>query len=255
MRIQETIEKCKASDAYLLGAPFALADILASLEVGKNLLDNVLLETSLLLLQALATHAGLLLLVLESLLDELDILQTQLLADDVEITGGVDITLNVNNLGIVEAADDLEDGIDGTNVREERVTETSTGGGASGKTGNIVHGQVGGDARLGLVLLAEPVVAVVGDDDASLLGVNGGVGEVLQALLAVISAGASNEDTYGGVTKIALGDGLEESRLADVGKTDDTALQVVAGTTQRDLLLDNVLLGRHLLSGFGVAAK
>lgn len=62
------------------------------------------------------------------------------------------------------------------------------------------------------------------------------------------------ENTYGRVTKIALGNGLEEGRLADVGKTDDTTLQAVAGTTQRDLLLDDSLLGGHF-SGFGVAAK
>lgn len=164
---------------YLLGTPFTLADVLAVLEPGENLLNDFLLGAGLLELQALATHAGLLLLVLKSLLDELDILQTKLLADDVKITGRVDITLNVDNLGIVKAADDLENGIDGTNVRQERVTETSTGRRATGKTGNIVDGQVGGNARLGLVLFAEPVVAVIGNNDTSLFRIDGSVGEVL----------------------------------------------------------------------------
>jgi hypothetical protein len=47
----------------------------------------------------------------------------------------------------------------------------------------------------------EPVVPVIGNNDTGLLGVNGGIGEV------------------GRVTQRRLGDGLEESRFADVGKT------------------------------------
>lgn len=81
--------------------------------------------------------------------------------------------------------------------------------------------------------------------------------------------------SYSWVAKIALCDGLEEGRFADVGETDlakgryvrisrhlrggmqplglgkrvsahNAALQVVAGPAQRNLLLDNRLLGRHL---------
>lgn len=165
--------------AYLLGTPGALADLLAVLEVGQDLLDSGLFLLPLLHLKRLTALAGLLLLVLEGFLDELDILETKLLADDVEITGGVDITLDVDNLGIIESADNLEDGIDGADVRQESIAETSAGGGTAGKTSNIVDSQVGGDARLGLVLLAQPVEALIGNDDAGLLGVNGGIGEVL----------------------------------------------------------------------------
>lgn len=53
-----------------------------------------------------------------------------------------------------------------------------------------------------LVEVAEPVVTLIGDDDACLLRVDGGIGEV------------------GGVSEGTLGDGLEESGLSDVGKTD-----------------------------------
>lgn len=167
--------------AYLLGTPGALADLLAVLEVGQDLLDSGLFLLPLLHLKRLTALAGLLLLVLESLLDELDILETKLLGDDVKITGGVDITLDVDDLGIIESTDDLEDGIDGADVGQESVAETSTGGGTAGKTGDIVDSQVGGNARLGLVLLAKPIEALIGDDDASLLGVDGGIGEVLRA--------------------------------------------------------------------------
>lgn len=169
--------------------------------MSQNPFSSGLLFLELLHLQRLATTASLLLESLESLLNKLDILDAQLLADDVQITGGVDITLNVNNLGIIEAANHLEDGIDSANVGQERVTQTGTSGGTAGQTGNIIHGQVSRNLRLGLVVLAEPVEPLVGNDDAGLLGVNGGIGEI------------------GRVTQGGLGDGLEECRLADVGKT------------------------------------
>lgn len=50
-------------------------------------------------------------------------------------------------------------------------------------------------------MVAEPVIPIIGNDDTGLLGLNGGIGEI------------------GRVTKGGLGDGLEERRLADVGKT------------------------------------
>ncbi|CRK18840.1 hypothetical protein BN1708_003185 [Verticillium longisporum] len=189
-----------------------------------DLLDGVLLGNHLLHLETLAARASLLLLGLEGLLDELDIFQSELLADDVQITRGVDVTLDVNNLSIVEGAHHLEDGIDGTNVGQEGVAETSTGRGTAGQTGNVIDGQVGGDTRLGVVLLAQPVVARIGDDDAGLLGVDGGVGEVLhlgQSMSREVhGATGTAERTYSRVAEVALGDGLKEGGFADVGKAD-----------------------------------
>jgi PPE-repeat protein len=86
-------------------------------------------------------------------------------------------------------------------VRQERVTQTSTGGSTASQTGNIIDGQVSGNLGLGLVVVNEPVEPLIGDDNAGLLGVNGGEGEV------------------GRVTQGGLSDRLEECRLADVGKT------------------------------------
>lgn len=193
--------KGKDFQTYLLGAPFTLTDVLAILKPLEDLGSSSLLLLELLHLQRLTTTAGLLGQSFESLLDELDILNAQLLADDGQITDGVNVTLDVDNLGIIEATNDLEDGIDGANVRQEGVTQTSTSRSTTGQTGNIVHGQVGGHLGLGLVVLAEPVEPLIGNDDASLFGVNGGIGEV------------------GRVTQRGLGDRLEERRLADVGKT------------------------------------
>lgn len=178
-----------------------LADVLAGLEVLNDLLDSGLLHEKVLHLERLTTTAGLLLVVLEVLLGELDVLDAELLVDDLQVTDGVDITLDVDDLGIVEATNDLEDGIDGANVGQERISKTSTSRGTTGQTSNVVDGKVGRDARLGLVLLAKPVEAVIGNDDTRLLGVDGSVGEV------------------GRVTERALGDGLEQRRFTYVGET------------------------------------
>lgn len=178
-----------------------MTDVLARLQPLENTTSGGLLLLQLLHLQRLATTASLLAESLESLLDELDILDAQLLADDGQVADGVDIALDVDNLGVIEATNHLENGIDGTNVRQEGVTETSTSRGTAGQTSNIVDGQVGGHNGLGLVVIDKPVESLIGDDDTSLLGVNGGIRKV------------------GRVTKGGLGDRLEERGLANVGET------------------------------------
>lgn len=207
---------------YLLWRPGTLADILAILQHGQDLLNGSLLLLELLDLKTLATTTSKLLHGLECLLGELDILDAQLLADNVQISDGVDIALDVNNLGIVEAANHLEDGIDGTDMRQESVSESSTGGGTTGQTSNIVDCQVGWNARFGVVFLAEPVVSLIGHNDASLLGVDGGIWEVLPSISKsnVFWGGGEVWSTYGGVSERALGDSLEERGLSDVGKAD-----------------------------------
>lgn len=204
-------------DSYLLGAPVAGSDILAVLQPLQDLLYRGQLISRVLLLQAVATWTGLLLLGLKGLLNKLNVLEPQLLGNDVQVTGRIHVTLDVDDLCIVEATDHLEYGIDGTNVRQESVAQTSTSGCTAGQTGNIVDGQVCGDAGLWLVLLNQPVVTVIRDDDARLLGVNGGVGEV------------------GGVAKVAPGDGLEEGRLSDVCKADLKECQRTACGRERSV--------------------
>jgi hypothetical protein len=192
----------KKFSTYLFGCPVSLAaDVMTLLEELKNELSGGLLFLQLLHLQGLSATTGLFLQSFKSLGHKLNVLDAQLLVDDGQITARVNITLNVNDLGIIEAANNLEDGIDGTNVRQERVTQTSTGGSTAGQTGNIIDGQVSGNLGLGFVVVNEPVESLIGDDNAGLLGLNGGIGEV------------------GRVTQGGLCDRLEECRLADVGKT------------------------------------
>lgn len=184
---------------YLLWRPVALSDILAVVEHGEDLLNCGLLLLELLHFQTLTTSPCLLDKCGERLLGKLNVLQAQLLGDDVQVTDRVNVTLNMDNLGIVEASDDLEDGIDGTDMRQEGVTKTSTSGGTARQTSNVVDGQVGRHDRLGLVVLYQPVEALIGDEDARLFWVDGGIWKVLRG-----SAQAPSRQwrvTYGGVTK------------------------------------------------------
>jgi hypothetical protein len=165
---------------YFLGSPDTLADVLAVLQHRKDLLHGGLFLFQLLHLQALTTAPGLLDELRELLLDELNILETQLLGDDVQVTDRIDVALDVDNLGIVEAPDDLEDGIDGADVRQEGVAETSTSGCTARQTSNVVDRQIGRHLRFGFVLLYQPVEALIGDDDARLFGVDGGIWKILR---------------------------------------------------------------------------
>jgi hypothetical protein len=192
----------KEKKTYLLGSPVTLADVVSIFQELKHLGDSGLLLFQLLHLKRLSTAPCLLVQVLECLFNKLDILDPQLLADDVQITDGIDITLDVDDLSVIEASDDLEDGIHSTNVGKESISQTSTSRGTTGQTGNIIHGQVGGNLRLGLVVFAKPVEPLIRHDDTSLFRIDRGIGEV------------------GRVTQRRLGDGLEERRLANVGQTD-----------------------------------
>jgi len=90
----------------------------------------------------------------------------------------------VDDLGIVEAPNDLEDGIYGADVREKLVTKASTSGRAAGQPGNVEDGEVGGNAGLWVELVAQPIEAGIGDDDPGFFGVNGSVREILQSASA-----------------------------------------------------------------------
>lgn len=147
-------KKRKEKKTYLFRTPVAVSDVLALLQELKNLSNSGLFFAQLLHLQSLSTTSCLLAKGIKSLLNKLNILDPQLFADDGQIADWVDITLDVNDFSIVEASDDLENGIDSSDVRQESVTKTGTGGGTASQTGNIVDGQVGRNTRLRLVVFA-----------------------------------------------------------------------------------------------------
>lgn len=256
-------ETCRA---YLLGTPIVLPHIFACLEMLEDLLDRSLLLLELLHLECLTSSTSLLDQVLMCFFDKLNVLDPQLLTDDVQVTRRVDVTLDVDDLGVVETPHHLKNGVHGANMRQESIAETRTGRRATGQTSNVIDGQIGRDDGFWLVLLHEPVEALVRHDDTGFFGVNGGIGEI------------------GRVAQRALGQSLEEGGFADIGETDlfwvknrsargtkavrgpmhardlprgqngmltyNPTLEAVARSSQQDLFLLDFFLGRHLLFVF-----
>jgi hypothetical protein len=64
--------------------------------------------------------------------------------------------------------DDLEDTVNSTDVGQEVVSETSTGGSTLGETGNVDTGEESGDLARGLVEVAKPVETLCGTQRFSL---------------------------------------------------------------------------------------
>jgi hypothetical protein len=187
------LEGCfnKKMEAYLFRSPLSFSDISTILEQGQDLLDCGFLLLELLDLKTLATPPSQLLHGLECLFGELDILDSQLLTDDGQIPNWVNVALNVDNLGVVEATDNLEDGINGTDVRQESISETGTSRSSSSQPSNIVDGKMSRDSGFGLVLFAKPVVSVIGYQYSRFFGVNGSEGEVL----SLVSTGIVRVET------------------------------------------------------------
>lgn len=76
--------------------------------------------------------------------------------DGLKILDGVNLTVDVDNIGLIESTADVEDGINGTDVGQESVTESLSGRGALHQTSNIDHSQPGGDLLIRSVVLGEP---------------------------------------------------------------------------------------------------
>ena len=144
------------------------------------------------------------------LLHPLDILQTEFILDDGHVTRGVDISFNVDDIGVVECSNHLENTVDCTDVRQEGVSETGTGGCTSGKTGDINTGQIGSDGGLGLVQIDEPVMTGIRYEDSGLFGVASvKVRQVSEPLSPGNSHGRVRE--VGSVGELGLGQQVEET--------------------------------------------
>ena len=91
---------------------------------------------------------------------------------------GVDAAGDVYDFGVVEAADDMCDGVGGADVSEELVTETFALGSAFDQAGDVDELHGGGDEGFWLDELGDFGEAGVGDGDDSSVGVDGAEGIV-----------------------------------------------------------------------------
>jgi hypothetical protein len=81
--------------------------------------------------------------------------------DDVHVTNGVDITLLMNDLFIVEGSHDVIDSIYCLNMAEESVSKACTFRGSSDEPSDIGNGNGRTDLTLGLVHFHQLVKALV----------------------------------------------------------------------------------------------
>eukprot|EP00906_Rhabdomonas_costata_P001862 RCo002967 len=153
---------------YLLGVPRAVApNLLPFVEVGLNLLQNFPLRALGLV------RLGYALDLVHGVDDKLLVLLHQLRVDNLQVPDGVNLTLHVGDVGVVEHPNHVVDPIHGLDVRQEGIAQALPLSGPLHQPGNVHHGEVCRDLAGGLVELAQPQEAFIGDVNPRLRGVDG----------------------------------------------------------------------------------
>ena len=98
--------------------------------------------------------------------------------DDVDVVDGVDAAGDVDDFGVVEAADDVSDGVGGADMAEELIAEAFALGGAFDEAGDVDELHGGGDEGFWLDELGDFGEAGVRDSDDAGVGVDGAEGIV-----------------------------------------------------------------------------
>ncbi len=132
--------------------------------------------------------------------------EEELRVDDVDVVEGVDAAGDVDDFGVVEAADDVADGVGGADVAEELVAEAFAFAGAFDEAGDVDELHRGGDEGLGLDELGDSGEALIGHGDDAGVGVDGAEGIV-------------------GGLRLGRGEGVEDRGFSDVGEANDSAVQ------------------------------
>lgn len=107
------------------------------------------------------------------------------------------------DVAVLKAANHMDDGVGGADVAEELVAQPLTLGGALNKTGDVHEFDHGGGGFLGLMELGKPIQPLVRHGHDAHIGVDG-------AERIVIRRDAR------------VGDRIEQSGLAHIGKSHDT---------------------------------
>mmetsp|Transcript_606 Transcript_606/g.1392 ORF Transcript_606/g.1392 Transcript_606/m.1392 type:complete len:313 (-) Transcript_606:208-1146(-) len=102
---------------------------------------------------------------LEALLDELRVLGAKLVRDHFHIPHRVDFVVDVDDVSILEDAEDVEDAVSRLDVAQERVTQSGALSRSFDQPGNVGHLEVRRDLAVGLVMLAQPIEPLIWDID------------------------------------------------------------------------------------------
>jgi len=142
----------------------------------------------------------------DALCEGVQVGQDQLHVDDLDITNRVDGAVDVGDVGVVEAADDVDDGVHLTDVTQELVAQAFALAGAPHEAGDVdeLHGRVGDLG--GLDDGRDVLEAFVRDVDDSRVGVDRAEGVI-------------------GHLRPGAGQRVEQGRFPHVGKADDAAVE------------------------------
>lgn len=167
-----------------------LEDLLRLLDRGEHR-DLLLLE------------AGLLLEARDLLLDGLQVREDQLRVDRLDVVLGRDLAVDVDDVLVLEGADDLADRVRLADVREELVAQALTLGSAAHDARDVDEVDRRREDLLGAEDLRELAEAGVGDADHAHVRLDRGERVV-------------------GRQHVVLGQGVEQGRLADIRQADDS---------------------------------
>ena len=132
--------------------------------------------------------------------------QQQLGVDDVHVVQGIDAAGDVDDIGIVEAADDVADSVGGANVAEELVAQAFALTCAFDQSGDVDELHGGGHGAVGLDEAGDAVEPLVGHGDHADVGIDGAERVV-------------------GRLRFCCGEGIEDGAFADIRQSDDPAIQ------------------------------
>ena len=155
----------------------------------------------------LVAALGLLAVLVGAALGGLQVGEDQLEVDDLDVADRVDAVLDMGDVGVVEAADDVEDGVHAADVPEELVAEAFALGRAADKAGDVDELDLSLDLLRRFGDVADAVEPFVGDGDAADVWLDRAEGIV------------------GRLRRRSLGQRVEKCGFANVRQADDAAAE------------------------------
>jgi len=138
------------------------------------------------------------------MIKRVEVFENELCFNDFDVTLGINGGVDVDDIGIVEAPDDMKNCVDVAYVREKLIAETIAFVGAADKAGNINKLKSCRNGFRGPEDLCESVESIVGDGDNANVWVDRAEG-----IIGYLCSGGR--------------DGVEESRFSNIGESDYTA--------------------------------
>merc|ERR1712168_691002 len=162
----------------------------------------------------------------------LDVLKSELLGDDGEISDWINAAFHVGDVFVLESARHVKNGVTRFDVGQEGVAQTLPFRRAFNETGDVDDIQEGGDLGSGFPVVAEPVISLIGNGTPAFVGLNGAERKVLRRC-----DGSFCQD-------------VEKRRFSDIRKSHDAHLQVGSYSAHDHglLILLSLLLWWHFIS-------